>query len=29
MLPAMIVEIPLARLDASRMRWSDMPLWSS
>jgi protein-S-isoprenylcysteine O-methyltransferase Ste14 len=27
MLPAMIVEIPLATLDAGRMRWSEVPLW--
>jgi protein-S-isoprenylcysteine O-methyltransferase Ste14 len=27
MLPAMVIEIPLATLDAGRMRWSDMPLW--
>ena len=25
--PAMIVEIPLATLDAGRMGWSDVPLW--
>ena len=25
--PAMIVEIPLANLDAGRMGWSDVPLW--
>jgi protein-S-isoprenylcysteine O-methyltransferase Ste14 len=27
MLPAMVVEIPLATLDAGRMGWSDVPLW--
>ncbi len=27
MLPAMIVEIPLAALDAGRMGWSDVPPW--
>jgi protein-S-isoprenylcysteine O-methyltransferase Ste14 len=27
MLPAMIIEIPLATLDAGRMGWSDVPLW--
>ena len=27
MLPAMVVEIPLATLDAARMGWSDVPLW--
>jgi protein-S-isoprenylcysteine O-methyltransferase Ste14 len=27
MLPAMVVEIPLATLDAGRMGWSDAPLW--
>jgi hypothetical protein len=27
MLPAMIVEIPLATLDAGRVGWSDVPLW--
>jgi protein-S-isoprenylcysteine O-methyltransferase Ste14 len=27
LLPAMIVEIPLATLDAGRMGWSDVPLW--
>jgi protein-S-isoprenylcysteine O-methyltransferase Ste14 len=26
MLPAMVLEIPLATLDAGRMRWSDVPL---
>lgn len=28
MLPAMAAEIPLATLDAGRMRWSDVPLWA-
>ena len=27
LLPAMIVEIPLATLDAGRVGWSDVPLW--
>jgi protein-S-isoprenylcysteine O-methyltransferase Ste14 len=27
MLPAMVVEIPLATLDAGRMGWSEVPLW--
>ncbi|MBO0735638.1 MAG: isoprenylcysteine carboxylmethyltransferase family protein [Alphaproteobacteria bacterium] len=27
MLPVIIVEIPLATLDAGRMGWSDVPLW--
>jgi protein-S-isoprenylcysteine O-methyltransferase Ste14 len=27
MLPAMVVEIPLATLDAGRMGWSNVPLW--
>jgi protein-S-isoprenylcysteine O-methyltransferase Ste14 len=27
MLPAMVVEIPLATLDTGRMGWSDVPLW--
>jgi protein-S-isoprenylcysteine O-methyltransferase Ste14 len=27
MLPAMVVEIPLATLDAGRMGWSNTPLW--
>jgi protein-S-isoprenylcysteine O-methyltransferase Ste14 len=27
MLPAMVVEIPLATLDAGRMGWPDVPLW--
>ena len=27
MLPAMVVEMPLATLDAGRMGWSDVPLW--
>jgi protein-S-isoprenylcysteine O-methyltransferase Ste14 len=27
MLPAMVVEIPLATLDAGRAGWSDVPLW--
>jgi protein-S-isoprenylcysteine O-methyltransferase Ste14 len=27
LLPAMIVEIPVATLDAGRMGWSDVPLW--
>jgi protein-S-isoprenylcysteine O-methyltransferase Ste14 len=27
MLPAFIVEVPLATLDAGRMGWSDVPLW--
>jgi protein-S-isoprenylcysteine O-methyltransferase Ste14 len=27
MLPAMVVEIPIATLDAGRMGWSDVPLW--
>ncbi len=27
MLPAVVIEIPLATLDAGRMRWSDVPLW--
>jgi protein-S-isoprenylcysteine O-methyltransferase Ste14 len=27
LLPAMILEIPLATLDAGRMQWSDVPLW--
>jgi protein-S-isoprenylcysteine O-methyltransferase Ste14 len=26
MLPAMVIEIPVATLDAGRMRWSDVPL---
>jgi protein-S-isoprenylcysteine O-methyltransferase Ste14 len=28
MLPAFIVEVPLATLDAGRMGWSDVPLWA-
>jgi protein-S-isoprenylcysteine O-methyltransferase Ste14 len=28
LLPAMIAEIPLATLDAGRMGWSDVPLWT-
>src|SRR5262249_47967718 len=28
LLPTMIAEIPLATLDAGRMRWSDVPLWA-
>ena len=27
LLPAMVAEIPLATLDAGRMRWSEVPLW--
>jgi protein-S-isoprenylcysteine O-methyltransferase Ste14 len=27
LLPAMVVEVPLATLDAGRMGWSDVPLW--
>lgn len=27
LLPAMVAEIPVATLDAGRMRWSDVPLW--
>lgn len=27
LLPAMVAEIPVATLDASRMRWSEVPLW--
>jgi protein-S-isoprenylcysteine O-methyltransferase Ste14 len=27
MLPAFVVEVPLATLDAARMGWSDVPLW--
>jgi protein-S-isoprenylcysteine O-methyltransferase Ste14 len=27
MLPAIVIEIPLATLDAGRMGWSDVPLW--
>jgi protein-S-isoprenylcysteine O-methyltransferase Ste14 len=27
LLPAMVAEIPVATLDAGRMRWSEVPLW--
>ena len=27
MLPAIVIEIPLAMLDAGRIGWSDVPLW--